>query len=546
VAERFLPELKPFYDILTAAMTAAGAAPVIGATLQFALTDNRVRSWISQHVGILITGIANQTVQAIRQIVQAGYTEGFAPQVQARIIRDVIGLTPRQATARLNYAASLQELNVLPERQVELIALYTQRLRTQRANSIARQETFTATMSGRFELWGEQFARGALQVHRTWLRWVVVDDDRLCPYCRPMDGKRVRYGDLFIPAVKGGVQPVYRTRKPDPFSQKRDLEGRFAKAATTEFEPLTDRELVRFPGVKHPPLHIQCLPVGTLVSPGGRVAGASKRHFDGDLVIIRTASNQYLSCTPNHPVLTPNGWIPAYLLQVGDNVVRTLGLEGVTGLDDNDHDVPAPIEKVAEPFLNNRQVSSVPVPVTTEDFHGDGVGSQVAVVGSNRFLVNGVYASFAEEFGQFNLVSTGVLDPILLDGGGSFDPSFDTRGHTPGCLVSSGNLGLPLGGSHPAPFDEFGFPLASSFDASFEQSFLDGAPVDSQLSGELILRYPGQVALDEVVYVERYPFHGLVYNIETTSGWYSAGSIVVHNCRCSLVLDFEKQPNRVN
>lgn len=556
VAERLLPELKPFYDILTAAMTAAGAAPVIGATLQFSLTDARVRSWIRANVGILVTGVANEALkasqQAVNRIVQAGYTEGFAPQVQARLIREVVGLTSRQETARSNYATSIAapELAIPAERQVELVAVYTQRLLTQRANSIARTETFRATMAGRYELWGEQFARGALQSHRTWLKWIVVDDDRLCRFCRPMDGKKVRYGEGFRPTEVGGVEPVYRTRKPDPYSQKRDLQGRFAKSA--EIRPITDGEVVRFKSqwqtdqvsadgwLKFPPLHIQCLPAGMLVSPGGRVTGASERQFDGDLVIIRTASNQYLSCTPNHPVLTPNGWVPAYLLQVGDNVVRTLGLEGIAGLDSDDHNMPTLIEEVAEPFLNDRQVPSIPVPVTAEDFHGDGKGSKVAVVGSDRFLMDGVHTPFAEESSQLNLIGAGVLDPVLLNRGGSFDFALDARDHTLGCPVGGGDLSSSLVGSHPTPLDEFGFPLASSFDASFEQSFLDGSPVDPQLFGELVLRHPGQVAADEVVYVERYPFHGPVYNIETTSGWYSAGSIVVHNCRCDLVLVFER------
>ena len=68
-----------------------------------------------------------------------------------------------------------------------------------------------------------------------------------------------------------------------------------------------------------PPAHPRCLPGDTLVLPIGVVAAGSERWYEGNIVIIETLENK-LTVTPNHPILTPNGWIAAGLLQQGDNI----------------------------------------------------------------------------------------------------------------------------------------------------------------------------------------------------------------------------------
>ena len=70
------------------------------------------------------------------------------------------------------------------------------------------------------------------------------------------------------------------------------------------------------------PVHPNCLPGDCLVSSGGRITAATKRLYEGDLVVIRTASGHKLACTPNHPVLTDRGWVPAKAIDKGGRVVR--------------------------------------------------------------------------------------------------------------------------------------------------------------------------------------------------------------------------------
>jgi SPP1 gp7 family putative phage head morphogenesis protein len=60
-----------------------------------------------------------------------------------------------------------------------------------------------------------------------------------------------------------------------------------------------------------PPAHVRCLPASSLITASPGIAGAFKRRYDGNLVVIGTAGGKQLACTPNHPVLTDRGWVRA-------------------------------------------------------------------------------------------------------------------------------------------------------------------------------------------------------------------------------------------
>jgi len=137
------------------------------------------------------------------------------------------------------------------------------------------------------------------------------------------------------------------------------------------------------------PVHPNCLPGDALVSSCGGIAGASKRWFDGNLVIIRTASGQQLSSTPNHPVLTERGWVPAHLLNVGDYVVRNGRGDGKLFGNDEAQDVPARIEDVAETFFRAREVTEIKQ--SPSMFHGDGMEG-----GTIRFSYSSAYYKWHE------------------------------------------------------------------------------------------------------------------------------------------------------
>ena len=132
--------------------------------------------------------------------------------------------------------------------------------------------------------------------------------------------------------------------------------------------------------------HQNCLVAGALVT-GPRAVASTTRWYDGEVVEIRTDGGRALTVTPNHPMLSAAGWVAAGALREGNYLVCGEGIDrpsGVNGPDD--HQMPALIEDVAESLSGAHSVGTVLVPTAAEDFHGDGAGSQVHVVRTDRLL----------------------------------------------------------------------------------------------------------------------------------------------------------------
>lgn len=333
-------------------------------------------------------------------------------------------------------------------------------------------------------------------------------------------------------------------------------------------------------GDESPLAHPNCLPGDMRVVPAGDLQAATRRHYDGDLVIIRTAGGNHLSCTPNHPILTDGGWVAAGLLDVGSHVISHSGRQGMAAGDLNANDVPTAIHEVAEAFGRASKVFAAEVEVSAPDFHGDGVDGQVAVVWSERLLRDDVETPGVQQGGQVTFAGA-----VESSGGLGGDCGKDLRA---GDVVrpfdggvSSGDLGYTLLGSHVDPAKSASVrnapdgdarllqpdtnrcaahvePLrdgklrhasdvggdylgvvserlgagrnAASLQFTMQDGHSDAAALLDILQGEA-----GLVEIDRVIEIERISFSGHVYNLQTAMGWYVAEGIVTHNCTCVSV-----------
>jgi len=61
------------------------------------------------------------------------------------------------------------------------------------------------------------------------------------------------------------------------------------------------------------PAHPHCVMGGTKVNPCGELLAISRREYSGDMIEIVLEDGTQLVCTPNHPLITPEGPIPAAL-----------------------------------------------------------------------------------------------------------------------------------------------------------------------------------------------------------------------------------------
>lgn len=291
----------------------------------------------------------------------------------------------------------------------------------------------------------------------------------------------------------------------------------------------------RYPKAKapRPPFHPFCLPGNALVSTGGRISAVTRRWYQGDMVVITTASGKRLEATVNHPVLTSAGWVAAGLIDVGGDVVSRLGPERVEAGDLQDQHMPTSIAKLFDSFGLTREVSTVEVPTAAPDFHGDGMAGQVAVVRADRKLWDGDNAALLQGLEDSALVpglksaaGLGLLRHVELPLKAPAAPS--------NSIVSSGGDGGLLARRKPIHSDLLLLGGGPRPNASPDDAGLESDPADAEIALKILEGSTGEVLADEVVSVHRYPVSCHVYNLETTTSHYTANGIVTHNCRCKL------------
>ncbi len=177
----------------------------MGIDISFNLTNPRAVQWARTHSARLITEVSESVRESVRAVIADGFTSGIAPRESARLIRDIVGLTDRQAMAVVNYRFDLLEAGRSADDVARLAERYGKQLLNGRALTIARNETINSSLGGQQELWRQAVDKGLLDPEKTQRVFIVTDDDRLCPICAPMDGQQA---GLEEPFIDGDGEPV--------------------------------------------------------------------------------------------------------------------------------------------------------------------------------------------------------------------------------------------------------------------------------------------------------------------------------------------------
>lgn len=278
-----------------------------------------------------------------------------------------------------------------------------------------------------------------------------------------------------------------------------------------------------------PPRHPNCFPAGTLVN-GPAPVGAIARAYSGDIVTIRTAHGHRLTVTPNHPVLTPDGWQPVGVLRCGDYLIRDVFHERMRS-SQNDHDRPARIEEIAQTFAAERFGY---IGESAVEFHGDASHGEIYVVRSDRSLQRHVSTASSDPSREaFGVLCDRCL-PEFVGLSASQLLLQANRSPTSGDVRRS-SLGGSLFRGHGSPLEPFSFRSPTLLKPTRVETFDDGPTGYPEALRQSIDRHSFVVQPDKIVDVDCYSFTGHVYNLETIDNWYSANGIIVHNCRCHLV-----------
>lgn len=436
-------------------------------------------------VGELVAEVSAGAKRAIRLLIEKMLIQGLPAREVARRIKSLVGLTQRATEGVINKAAK----EGLSRAEV---AKLIRKLLQRRAELIAQNEAFRALSEGQEFVWRRARRLGTLRSDARQF-WITAGDDAVCPICRPMDKQQRPIGEKFTTGTGELV-----TAPPDP--------------------------------------HVGCFPAGTSVLPLGLLLSTSIREYEGPLVVLRTASGKQLSCTPNHPVLTKNGWLPAGRLNVGGDVVCASFRDPSmipSGLDDQK--MPARIEEVAGTFNEAGTVLSVPVPVSTPDFHGDGKGSEIAVISTHSELWNSIDATLSQEGIEPAFVEADVAmaNAVTLDRGSLLDAFVLSNDPTARSAVGSSHLRSTFTCGHARPLQRFGSAPASAINSSKEQAASDPTPVSAEAARQSILGFSGKVTCDKIVDLYVVHFRGPVYNMETETHIIIAEGVVASNCRCA-------------
>lgn len=332
-----------------------------------------------------------------------------------------------------------------------------------------------------------------------------------------------------------------------------------------------------------PPLHVNCLLGDTLVSPIGKVSAYSKRVFNGDVIVIKTAGGNDLSGTPNHPILTSRGWVALCEIHEGDYIVCDTFSERGNIINGEHKQVIACIKDTANAFLDNSKVRATPVPMSAEDFHHDGGNSNVAVIYTDRelsqrgetfsdkqvikhsFIFRDVICSFLKNcksvlffcFNRIRCTSFSVMSFLgkffsffrccmlhtckllfmsiarfntisqedKFDSARRGDIKFFSNTSNTYTLIMQSDDSFIVNGVNGT------FPLNSVFN----QNIIDSIKIGSVFFLKSSKCKTRQVIFDKVVFVNKRYFVGHVYNLQTESGIYVANNIITHNCRSMLL-----------
>ena len=303
-----------------------------------------------------------------------------------------------------------------------------------------------------------------------------------------------------------------------------------------------DQQVFEYGKGPTPPQHFNCLPGDAHVTTSGRIAAVYRRFYKGQLYVIKTANGHMLRVTPNHPVLTADGWKPANLVHIGDKVFTSNVIPSESVANNQKNNAVTTAEDVFRAFRESPTVFSVEVPTTAPDFHDDvsiaQSAEQIAVVLANRELLLAVNPNLLKTLFGFSLKRS---DLAALSSSHAAQ-SFVAVGQSALRNVGSGGKGFAFSGTSASHAGELLFAPVSQLATGFKNNPLNGTWRDAEAirdaaNADALVEQGYNQA--DVCWIGWEPFSGHVYNFETESGTYCADSILTHNCRSTTVPEID-------
>jgi SPP1 gp7 family putative phage head morphogenesis protein len=279
-----------------------------------------------------------------------------------------------------------------------------------------------------------------------------------------------------------------------------------------------------------------CFVPGTEIQ--GAILAGLKAKYSGCVVTIVTSRGHKLTVTANHPIYSDGEWISARDLCKGKTLLSYQGNQesSLRLRFPNKENGPTSIENIFSSLGGHRTVES-----RTAYLDGDGerIEGDIEVSSAAGFLSGHRKTEILNSFREF-----------------FFKTPFPPVRSVPSLFSEESYLGkmalgaIGLRSSDPClsalAFDQLSvffdevplvplcFGLASRIDTCVNQSAKDGRTRDSEFERQLVTTHSGEIVTDKIVDVQKNPYSGHVYDLQSTTGWIVAQDLIVGNCRCGF------------
>jgi hypothetical protein len=306
-------------------------------------------------------------------------------------------------------------------------------------------------------------------------------------------------------------------------------------------------------GIDFPPAHPNCLCLApSTIVWGPEVRAATRSLYEGEVVVIRTASGNELTVTPDHPILTDNGFVAADRLHQGDSVISSSEADAIPWPYKDKQDRPSRAEEIFNALAADGSVSIAGGIVTADlDKKACVINAKIRPVLSNAEAPLHQHSGIGAKAHELTLMRKprprlgkvldalcGVLSlpPILGALVGGCMRSLDLRRALAwDCVTPPSARLFAMQSSHfrtSAPFN----PSLRINDAQGARKHVGAVSRPAGLTDDLQKTLPAAIFSDKVVSIGRRFFEGHVYNFQTVDGWYCASGIIAHNCDVLPVL----------
>lgn len=265
-----------------------------------------------------------------------------------------------------------------------------------------------------------------------------------------------------------------------------------------------------------------------------------KHLYKGEFISVKTSGGIGFTCTPNHPILTPRGWVAAKLLNKGDNICVAFVCDSVGSRRNPDvyHGFArfdALLELLGELGCKRTRRGFV-------NFHGDVPTSDVEIVTQEGFLRNNGDVSEFEKEDELRF----KFSDISAFGESAFSKHLRGIWFSALSFIRGKCNALSLLWRRLSHADIHGFRSSTNRNSGIIEYAINDLPAETEIRSELVNGLSGKVGVDDVVSVNVFVDERHVYNLQTDSGYYFVNSIipdadvryngiVAKNCRCSMI-----------